>query len=152
MKRYQIEFDIQYGYWYCVMYESLCRRIDFVCNLIQFVGGSAAAAGVVAASPGWIAASGVLLALTAAISLYLQPGVKAERLMQAKHQWLDLKARMPTLDEVALAAEVAKHQKADLGMPTLSLAASNAAMRAMGYTEGFASLTRTQRMLAKLAS
>ena len=151
MERYQTEFDVHFGYWFNAMCESLYRRVDMVCSLAQLVGGSAAAAGVMTARPAWVAASGVVLAVCSATSLVVQPGVKAERHARCKCQWLEIKGAMVDMSDAALRMQVVSAQKGELGITTLSLPASNAAMRALGYQDGFAPLTWWQRMVGRLA-
>lgn len=151
MQRYQIEFDVHYGYWYNTLCESFYRRVDFGCNLVQLTGGSVAAAGVIASFPWLVGLSGVALALCAAFSLAMQPAVKAERHCQIKSAWLDLQASMPTMSDTELLAALAQKKKADLGMLSLNLPASNAAMRSLGYSEGFAPLSGWQRFVQRLA-
>ncbi|MDE1555367.1 MULTISPECIES: hypothetical protein [Comamonas] len=151
MQRYQIEFDVHYGYWYNTLCESFYRRVDFGCNLVQLTGGSVAAAGVIASYPWLVGFSGIALALCAAFSLAMQPAVKAERHCQIKSSWLDLQASMPMLSDAELLAKVAEKKKSDLGMLSMNLPASNAAMRSLGYTDGFAHLSAWQRFVQRLA-
>ena len=70
---------------------------------------------------------------------------------QIKMKWLDLKARVHALKDDRFRAEVANHQKAEIGIPMLSLPASNAAMRLLGYSDGFAPLGPLQRLASKFA-
>lgn len=151
MERYQIEYDVHFGYWYNVLCEKFYARCDLVFNLIQLVGGSAAAAGVVAAKPVLITASGIMLAVAAAFSLAWQPGIKAERHRQAKDCWLDLKAEMLELTDKQLVAACARLQKHETGMTSLNLPAANAAIRSLGHKDGFAELTAWQRFVQRLA-
>lgn len=151
MERFQLEFDVHYGYWYNAMCETFYRRTDFVCNFVQLVGGSAAVTGVFSSTPWLVALSGSMLAMVAAISLLVQPGAKAEIHAQIKTKWLDLKARVHALKDDRLRAEVANHQKAEIGLSILSLPASNAAMRSLGYSDGFAPLGPLQRLASKFA-
>ena len=152
MESYQIEFDVHYGYWYNTLCESFYRRVDFGCNLVQLTGGSVAAAGVIASYPWMVAVSGVALALCAALSLAMQPAVKAERHCQIKSAWLDVQAKMSSLTDAELLAIIAEKKKADLGMLSLNLPACNATMRSLGYAEtAFASLTAWQRFVQRLA-
>ena len=151
MERYQIEFDVHFGYWYNTLCESFYRRVDFGCNLVQLTGGSVAAAGVISAHSWLVSASGIALAMCAAFSLTMQPAVKAERHCQIKCSWLDLQGRMLTMGDADLMSALAEKKKSDLGMLSLSHAASNAAMRSLGYVDGFASLTWWQRFVQRLA-
>lgn len=151
MQRYQIEFDVHYGYWYNMMCEKFYSRCDLAFNLVQLVGGSAAAAGVVASRPSLVAFSGVMLALAAAFSLAWQPGIKAERHRHAKEAWLDLKGEMHAMTDAELIVSCTKLQKQETGMTSLNLPASNAAMRSLGYRDGFVQLTPWQRLVERLA-
>lgn len=151
MQRFQIEFDVHYGYWYNTLCESFYRRMDFACNLVQLVGGSVAAAGVVSAHAWLVSASGIALAICAALSLAMQPAVKAERHCHHKAAWLDLQGAMAGMSDVDLLSATAEKKKGDIGMITLNLPASNAAMRSLGHQEGFAELTFWQRFVQRLA-
>lgn len=151
MERYQLEFDVHYGYWYNTLCESFYRRVDFACNLVQLTGGSVAAAGVIASHPWLVGSSGIALAMCAALSLAMQPAVKAERHCQIKSSWLDLQAQLPALSDAELISALSEKKKADLGMLSLNLPASNAAMRSLGYLDGFAPLSRWQRFVQRIA-
>lgn len=129
-------FEIEYGYWFNMKSERLASRLDFVLNLVQLIGGSAAAMAVLGGWPGGVVAAGLLLALCAAVSLLLQPAVKAERFCVAKRNWLDLKGRASGLDDDALVAAVARLQAdGPNGLGALEKPAWNAAVRASGGTQ-----------------
>lgn len=151
MDRYQIEFDVHFGYWYNVLCEKFYARCDLVLNLIQLIGGSAVAAGVVSSNSSLISVSGVLLAIAAAFSLAWQPGIKSERHRLAKDCWLDLKAEMHKHGDGDLVAACARLQKQETGMTSLNLPAVNAAIRALGRSDGFAELSGWQRFVQRIA-
>lgn len=144
-------FDVQYGHWYNLKCERLYRHIDVLLNVIQLVGGSGAAFAVVSQSPALLAAVGVALSAAAAVSLLVQPGAKAERHARAKAGYTRLLASGLTMHPVQLAQHLADVRvDAPTGLSALQNPAFNAALRAAGYAEGFAHVTRVQRMVDSL--
>lgn len=145
-------FDIQYGYWYNAACERFYRRIDFITNFVQLVGGSGAAAAAVAGQPMLVVASGMALAACAAISLTVQPAIKAERHERAKCAYLAIKRKQIELDSAALHAAVTDAQTGGpVGVGALMVPAYNDAVRAMGREHGVRALTWQQRLAAFFA-
>lgn len=144
-------FDVQYGHWYNLKCERLYHHIDLLLNITQLVGGSGAALAVVNQSPGLLALVGVALAFAAAVSLLVQPGAKAERHARAKAGYTRLLASGLAMLPVQLAERLADVRvDAPTGLSALQNPAFNAALRAAGYAEGFAPITRVERAVDAL--
>lgn len=128
-----LTFDIHYGYWFNLACERFYKRWDVILNFVQLVGGSGAALAALDGNNRLVVFAGLLLAVCAALSLLLQPGVKAEQHIQAKARWLALKPQIPLLDDAALAKEVAAAQASGpAGVGALAIPAFNACMCATG--------------------
>lgn len=141
-------FDVQYGHWYNLKCERLYRHVDLLLNITQLVGGSGAALAVVNESPGLLALVGVALAFAAAVSLLVQPGAKAERHARAKAGYTRLLASGPAMQAAQLAERLADVRvDAPTGPAALQNPAFNAALRAAGYKEGFATVTRFESVV-----
>lgn len=142
-------FDTHYGYWFNLACERYYKHIDVAVNFVQLVGGSSAAFAAITDRPFAVVASGLALAACAAISLTVQPGIKAEQHIQAKCRYLDIKGRLPGLSDEALNAEVVDAQRAGpAGIGALAVPALNSTLQAMGRTDGIKPL----RMLERIAS
>lgn len=145
-------FDTHYGYWFDLLCERFYRHVDVVLNIVQLVGGSSAAAGAMSGNAMLVVASGVALALCAALSLTIQPAIKAERHERHKQVWLDLKGRMLGIDDDALAAAVAQAQAGgSAGIGALGTPAFNATLRATGRKADMVAVSWWQRVAAALA-
>lgn len=132
-----LTFDVHYGYWFNLACERFYKHIDFAMNFVQLVGGSSAALGAINGSPPWVVASGLALAACAAVSLLVQPGVKAEQHQRAKCCYLDIKGRLHELDVDALAVAVAQAQRdGPAGVGALATPAFNSTLNAMGRDAG----------------
>lgn len=145
-------FDVEYGYWYNAACERFYRRVDFVCNFVQLVGGSAAAAAAWGGSGGLVVASGLLLACAAAVSLTVQPAVKAERHERTKCAYLAIKRRRHQADEAAVHEAITDAQAGGpVGLGALAMPAYNDAVRAMGREQGVRPLRWWERVAAFIA-
>lgn len=145
-------FDTHYGYWFNLACERFYKHIDFAVNFVQLVGGSGAALAAINGSSAAVVASGVALAVCAAVSLQVQPGVKAEQHMQAKCRFLTVKAKMNSLEDEALAAEVVHAQSnGPAGIGALAVPAFNSTLCALGRDAGVKPLTALQRMASFVA-
>lgn len=144
-----LQFDMQYGHWYNATCERFYRRIDLITNFVQLVGGSGAAMAAVAGRPTLVVLSGMALASCAAISLAVQPGIKAERHQRAKCAYLAINRDAFKLDDVALHEAIAQAQQdGPVGVGALQMPAYNATVRAMGREHGVRGLTLPQRVAA----
>lgn len=145
-------FDIEYGYWFNQLNESLFRRLDFLTNLIQLVGGSAAAFAALQSSPVWLVGSGMALALCAAVQLLVQPAVQAEHHRACKQQWRSIKATQADLSDAQLLQAVATLQgTGPSGSTWLAVPAFNATVRATGNVASVSRLSLMQAIASRLA-
>lgn len=145
-------FDISYGYWFNLTCERFYKRIDLLCNFVQLVGGSGAALAAINDQPQLVVASGIALAVVAALSLLVQPAVKAEQHMQAKCRYLALKARDGLDSDDKLNADLAEAQRTGpAGIHALAVPAFNAALDATGFTTGHRPLGWAERLASALA-
>lgn len=151
MTREDIEFDINFGYWYNMLNEKFYSRWDLLFSLVQLVGGSGAAAGAISGSSGLVTGSGVVLAVCAAFSLAWQPGIKSERHSVLKKAFLELKGCMLELDDKECLKRLTELQKGETGMPSLNMAAIALTRRAMGDPYDDTKLTCLQRALLGLS-
>lgn len=141
-------FDVRYGYWFNRACESLYSRIDFTLNLIQLVGGSGAALAAINHSSQGVVISGLLLACCAAISLLLQPSVKAYRHSQAKAAYIKLEGEMSKLDRQDIALRIAAiRAEAPSGISSISFPACNAALRSLGRDDQVEAVGRFDRFI-----
>jgi len=128
-----LTFDIHYGYWFNLACERFYKRIDVLLSFVQLTGGSGAAVAAINNNSSMVVAAGMALSVCAALSLLIQPAVKAEQHVQAKVRWLALKPQIALLDDARLAQEVAAAQSAGpAGIGALSIPAFNASMCATG--------------------
>ena len=142
-------FDIHYGYWFNLACERFYKHIDVALNFVQLVGGSGAALAALNNSPTFVVAAGVALAICAALSLLVQPSVKAEQHLQAKCRWLALKPKALVLPDAELAVLVAEEQASGpAGVGALAVPAFNLAVCATGREDR----KRPEGLLEKLAS
>lgn len=140
-------FDVHYGYWFNLACERFYKHIDFCANFVQLVGGSSAALGVVNESPKLVVYSGLALAVCAAISLLMQPAVKAEQHLQAKCRYLGIKGHMHAMSEAELSAEVTEAQRSGpAGIGALGGPAFNSTLNATGRVEGLRQLTWQEKI------
>jgi hypothetical protein len=147
-----LTFDIHYGYWFNLACERFYRHVDITLNFVQLVGGSGAALAVINGSPGSVVAAGLLLAVCAALSLLIAPAVKAERHLQCKHRWLELKPMIATTDEPTLAQLVAQAQaNGPAGIAALAVPAFNRTMCATGRENALRPESRLQKLASLLA-
>jgi len=147
-----LAFDVHYGYWFNLACERFYKHIDFAVNFVQLVGGSSAALGVVNGSPNWVVASGLALAVCAAISLLVQPGVKAEQHLQAKCRYLAIKGKLHAMTETDLASEVTEAQRSGpSGIGALGKPAFNSTLHATGRTDGFKNLGLLEKAASLVA-
>ena len=145
-------FDVHYGYWFNLACERYYKHVDFGLNFVQLVGGSSAALGAINSSPGLVVASGLALAATAAISLLVQPAVKAEQHAQAKCRYLALKGKMQDMPEAELSKELADAQMAgQAGIGSLAKPAFNSTLHAIGRDDGHRPLTLIERLAVAIA-
>lgn len=125
--------NVQYGYWFNHYCERLYSRLDFLLNVVQLVGGSAAAFGALQKNPKLSAAAGIALALAAAVSLLVQPSIKAERHRRSKCEYLELEAKAWQLSFQELKTELMLIRKdAPTGIDALANPSYNACLRAIG--------------------
>lgn len=125
--------SVRYGYWFNHLCERLYSRIDVALNFVQLVGGSAVAVATLQSFPTAATTSGMLLAGAAAVSLLMQPAVKAERHLRAKCAYLDLEARAWDMSAQELMKQLTELRKAaPTGWDVLSVPAFNATVRAIG--------------------
>lgn len=135
-------FDTHYGYWFNLACERFYKHIDFGVNFVQLVGGSSAALGAVNGSPGLVVGSGLALAACAAISLLMQPAVKAEQHLQSKCRYLSIKGGMHAMSDAELSAQVTEAQRSGpAGIGALASPAFNSTLNATGRSEGLRELT-----------
>lgn len=147
--RADLTFDIHYGYWFNLACERFYKHIDVVLNFVQLVGGSSAALAALNGSQTWVVAAGLSLAVCAALSLLIQPSVKAEQHLQAKCRWLALKPKSLVLADTELAALVAEAQASGpAGIGALAVPAFNLTVCATGREDR----KRPERLFEKLAS
>lgn len=145
-------FDFEYGYWFNLLNEGLYRKLDTALNLVQLVGGSAAALAALRNDPQMVVWAGVALATCAALSLLIQPGVKAEQHRVCKAQWRTLKSASASMTDEALRAAVADLQgTGPAGFRSLDVPAYNATLRATGQEDGVRRLSYQQRLVDFLA-
>ncbi len=145
-------FNLEYGYWFNAANERFYRRVDFFTNLVQLVGGSGAAAAALSGQNGLVIASGLVLSVVAAISLTVQPAVKAERHERAKCKYLGIKRRMHQMTDAELHEAATEAQESGpLGIASLGMPAYNDALRAINREGGVRSLKWTERMAAFFA-
>jgi hypothetical protein len=145
-------FDAEYGYWYNAACERFYGRIDLACNFVQLVGGSAAAAAAFGGRPQLVVLSGLFLACAAAISLTVQPAVKADRHQRTKCAFLAIKRRRHSADAAAIDEAIADAQAdGPVGIGALAIPAYNDAVRAMGREQGVRPLRWWERLAAFIA-
>lgn len=145
-------FNLEYGYWFNAANERFYRRVDFLTNLVQLVGGSGAAAAALSGRNELVIASGLVLAAVAAVSLTVQPAVKAERHERAKCKYLGIKRRMHQLSDTELHEAATEAQEAGpLGIASLGMPAYNAALRAINRENGQRKLDWSERLAAFFA-
>lgn len=148
---WDLTFDTQYGYFFNLACERFYKRIDLGCNFVQLFGGSAAAIAVTNGRPNWIVGAGLALAAVAAISLLIQPAVKAEQHLQAKCRYLALSAQATKIsyDEWSLELNEVRHSS-PAGVKSLAVPAYNDTLDATGCSTGHRTLTWPQRIAAAL--
>ncbi len=130
-ERHELTSGLSYGYWFNLLCERFYARVDFVSNAVQLVGGSAAAFSVLQSRADWTTAAGIGLALAAAVSLLVQPAIKAERHRRAKCAYLELEAKAADLSTAELRRELARVRgDAPTGIDALAVPALNATLRA----------------------
>lgn len=141
-------FDIDYGYFYNLSNERFYSRLDGLLNFVQLVGGSAAAAGAMQSDAKLVVGAGVALAVCAAISIVVQPAVKAERHCQMKTRWRELLAYKG--DDIA--DQAAKLQASGpIGMGILAMPSYNAALRSRQHDDtGCRELSWLQKMVSAI--
>jgi hypothetical protein len=145
-------FEIEYGYWFNLANERFYRHVDVVLNLVQLVGGSTAALGAMQKSPEAVVASGLALALCAALSLLVSPGVKVEQHRICKGQWRVLRGKALTLDDTALLLAVTDIQgTGPAGIGALAVPAYNSTVLASGRGDAARDLSTWQWVVARLA-
>lgn len=147
------KFDLYYGYAFNDLCQSFYTRLDFVTTFVQLVGGSGAAAGVLASSPVLVAFSGVVLAICAAISITVQPSIKAYKHEIAKCAFWEVRQRaISSIDGVALEGAIAQAQASSpMGIKTLEDPAFNRTLEMLGYSTGAVPLGCRQRCLKAMA-
>jgi hypothetical protein len=147
------KFDLYYGYAFNDFCQSFYNRVDFVTNFVQLVGGSGAAAGVLASSPVLVGFSGVVLAICAAISITVQPAIKAYKHELAKIAFWGVRQQaISSIDGDALDEAIAKVQAdSPIGIKSLEDPAYNCALEMLGYSTGAVPLGRCQRWLKAVA-
>lgn len=119
-------FDIDYGYFFNLANERFYSRLDGLLNFVQLVGGSAAAAGAMQSDARLVVGAGVALAVCAAISIVVQPAVKAERHCQMKARWRELLTHKGS----DATDQIAKLQASGpVGMGILAIPSYNSALR-----------------------
>jgi|GEM_PF-2189420 len=150
--RDDVIFDMHYGYWFNLACERFYRHIDFAANFVQLVGGSGAALGAVAGYPVLVVASGLALASCAAVSLLVQPAVKAEQHLQSKCRYLAIKRGMLAMEDSVLHAEVVEAQRdGPAGVGALAKPAFNATLHAIGRDDGFRPLSWHEKVASFVA-
>lgn len=145
-------YETHYGYWFNLLNERAYHHTDVLLNLVQLVGGSAAAFAALQNSPLLVVASGLALAICAAISLLIQPGVKAEQHRVCKAQWLALRGTAHQLNDNELENRVTDIQTSGpTGLGVLMDVAFNATMRATGREDARVDLGAMQKLAAILS-
>jgi len=151
MGKDDLSFDLKYGYWFNLLCERLYSRIDFLLNFVQLVGGSGAALAVVNGSPQLVVTAGLALAVCAAISLLVQPAIKAERHRVTRCGYLSLDAKLESNRIDGLVVALADlRREAPIGLGALAVPAFNATLRA-GNRDGVRSLTLGQWLAQLIA-
>ena len=144
--------NVRYGYWFNHLCERLYARLDLVLNAVQLVGGSAAAYGAMQSQASLSAGAGVCLAVAAAVSLLVQPAIKAERHRRAKCDYLDLESKAWALSFEQLNVQLMEVRKAaPTGIDALAIPAYNATLRAIGETTALLKESAVQRIARALA-
>lgn len=142
-------YEINFGYWFNLLNERVYHHLDVLLNLVQLVGGSAAALAAMQGQPILVVASGLALALCAALSLLVQPGVKSEQHRACKAQWVVLRGKADQLDDGQLLQAVTEIQgTGPSGLGLLMDVAYNATARASGNEGAAVKLNSLQRLLA----
>ena len=150
--RNDLIFDTHYGYWFNLTCERFYKHIDFVINFVQLVGGSSAALAAINGAPSAVVASGLALAACAAVSLTVQPGIRAEQHLQAKCRYLDIKGRLAELSDAALNSEVVNAQRTGpSGIGALAVPAFNHTLHALGRDDGIRTLSTLERLASCVA-
>lgn len=145
-------FDVEFGYWFNLANERVYHRLDVALNLVQLVGGSAAALAAMQGSPAAVVASGFALAVCAAVSLLVAPGVKAEQHRACKAQWKALQGRAHQLSDDALRTASRDIQgSGPSGISGLTVPAYNSTLRATNQEHGVRPLRTNEKALAWLA-
>ena len=145
-------FDMHYGYWFNLACERFYRHIDFILNFVQLVGGSGAALGALSGRPVLVVASGIGLAACAALSLLMQPGVKAEQHRVSKCQYLAIKEGLLKLSDAELHGAVVQAQRdGPAGIGALAVPAFNATLDALGRPGGHRAMTLRHKVAALVA-
>lgn len=147
MTRDEMIFDANYGYWFNLSCERFYRHIDFCGNFVQLVGGSSAALAAVSDKPNIVVAAGLALAVSAAISLLVQPSVKAELHSQSKGKFVGLRGKYANLTDDEFRAELTDAQRTGLaGIGALATPAFNATLRATGREDAVRELAWLERI------
>lgn len=142
---HELHFDIQYGYWFNLKCERLYRHLDLLLNIAQLLGGSGAVLSVFGGYSDWLAAVGVLLAATSALSLLMQPSIKAGLHAAVKNQFVKLLAARKTQTASVTEASIATiRAEAPAGISWLEQPAYNAAVQAMGRQDARVNLSRAE--------
>ncbi|MGJ7487715.1 hypothetical protein ACSFA2_20800 [Variovorax sp. LT2P21] len=152
MEKDDLSFDLKYGYWFNLLCERLYSRLDVLLNFVQLVGGSSAALAALNDSPKSVVTAGVALATCAAVSLLVQPSVKAERHRVARCNYLTLDARLDGGSTEGLVMALADlRREAPIGFGILAVPAFNATLRATNRETSVRALTPGQ-WLAQLVA
>jgi hypothetical protein len=142
---HDLHFDIQYGYWFNLKCERFYRHLDLLLNIAQLLGGSGAVLSVFGGYSDWLAAVGVLLATTSALSLLMQPAIKAGQHSAVKSQFIRLLASRKIQPAAATETTIATlRADAPAGLSLLEQPAYNAAVQAIGRQDACVTLTRAE--------
>jgi len=142
---HELHFDIQYGYWFNLKCERFYRHLDLLLNIAQLVGGSSAVLSVFGGYSDWLAAVGVLLAATSALSLLMQPAIKAGLHASVKNQFIKLlAARKTQAADITEAGIATIRAEAPAGIAWLEQPAYNAAVQAIGRLDARVTLSRAE--------
>ena len=142
---HDLHFDIQYGYWLNLKCERFYRHLDLLLNIAQLMGGSGAVLSVFGGHPDWLAAVGVLLAATSALSLLIQPSIKAGLHAAIKNQFVILlAARKTQAFDVTEASIASIRASAPAAISWLEQPAYNAAVQAIGRKDALVTLSRIE--------
>lgn len=142
---HELHFDIQYGYWFNMKCERFYRHLDLLLNIAQLVGGSSAVLSVFGGYSDWLAAIGMLLVATSALSLLVQPAIKAGQHSAVKSQFIRLLASRKIQPASATETTIATlRADAPAGIAWLEQPAYNAAVQAIGRQDACVTLTRAE--------